>query len=320
MTSQLSLTAIVPRDKSGFRLDQAAAELFPEYSRACLQGWIKAGELRADGRTLKPNTKLSGGEVLQLDTQLQEEGDWLAEDIPLSIVFEDQDILVIDKAVGMVVHPAAGNWSGTLLNALLHYDPALRHIPRAGIVHRLDKDTSGLMVVARTLEAQNTLVKQLQARSVSRVYQALVHGELADKEGQVDAAIGRHPSARTKMAVVSAGKPAITDYRTLASFSGFSHVELRLHTGRTHQIRVHMAHIGHPLLGDAVYGKTLPRQQLEKQPELQPVANFPRQALHALELGLLHPKTNQACRWHSALPEDFAGLRDYLAETFSSQR
>ncbi len=314
MTSQLSLTAIVPRDKSGFRLDQVAAELFPDYSRACLQGWIKAGELKADGRTLKPNAKLGGGETLELLTQLQAEGEWEAQDIPLNIVYEDSDILVVDKPVGLVVHPAAGNWSGTLLNALLFYDASLRQLPRGGIVHRLDKDTSGLMVVARTLESQHSLVKQLQARSVSRVYQALVHGECS--QGQVDEPIGRHPHQRTKMAVVSNGKPAVTDYRSLETFHGFSHVELRLHTGRTHQIRVHMAQIGHPLLGDAVYGKTLSKHQLDKTPELQTIAAFPRQALHAAELGLIHPRRNEECRWFSPLPEDFSGLLAYLHDTF----
>ncbi len=322
MTSELSLQATVPPQKSGARFDQAAAELFPDYSRSNIQGWIRAGDLTLDGRTVKPNTKLNGGERLVLETELQSEGEWEAQDIPLDLVYQDESLIVINKPPGLVVHPAAGNWDGTLLNALLFHFPELRLLPRAGIVHRLDKDTSGLMVVARTLPAQNDLVNQLQARTVSRVYRAIVTGECEEKplstDGltHVDAPIGRHPSQRTKMAVTDGGKPARTAYRVIASFDGFSYVELKLETGRTHQIRVHMAHIGYPLVGDPVYGRSISKSQVERDKRLAPLSQFPRQALHALTLGLIHPKSGEFQSWTSDLPNDFAELLSHIEQVF----
>ena len=226
-----------------------------------------------------------------------------AEDIPLQVVFEDDTLVVIDKPVGLVVHPGSGNWSGTLLNALLHHASVFRELPRAGIVHRLDKDTSGLLVVAKTLEAQTDLVRQLQARSVKRHYYALVHGE-PSPSGEVNAPIGRHPVQRTKMAVVPGGREALTRYRVVERFARATLVECELATGRTHQIRVHMAHIGHPLVGDATYGKAK-----SADPRLDA---FPRQALHAWQLGLIHPRSSEACRWQSALPADFDELLQRL--------
>lgn len=297
----------VPNELAGLRFDQIAADLFPDYSRSRLQAWIKSGELLADGRKSKPTARLRGGEVLQLDAEVQVEGDWLAQDIPIDIVFEDEHILIINKPVGLVVHPGAGNWDGTLLNALLHHYPELEHVPRAGIVHRLDKDTSGLMVVALTLQAQAHLVDQLQSRSLSRQYLALVHGELSG-EGTLETLIDRHPSVRTRMAVVqSGGKQAITRYRGLEVFEeGVSLVECKLETGRTHQIRVHMTHLGHPLVGDNVY-----KANLKNTSSL--LSDFPRQALHAQALGLVHPASGQAMNWQAALPKDIAELIEGLS-------
>ncbi len=312
----------MPSQKSGVRFDQVAAELFPDYSRSNIQGWIRAGDLTLDGRTVKPNTKLNGGELLVLETELQSEGEWEAQDISLNVVYQDESLIVINKPPGLVVHPAAGNWDGTLLNALLFHFPELRQLPRAGIVHRLDKDTSGLMVVARTLPAQNDLVNQLQARTVSRVYRAIVNGECGETHlfsgglARVDAPIGRHPTQRTKMAVTDGGKPARTGYRVIASFEGFSHVELKLETGRTHQIRVHMAHIGFPLVGDPVYGRPISKSQVERDHRLAPLSQFPRQALHALTLGLIHPVSGEFQSWTSDLPSDFAALLGHIEQVF----
>lgn len=256
------------------------------------------------GASPDSKTKVWGGESVFVspepsDTMLAEQ----AEDIPLQIVYEDDTLIVIDKPVGLVVHPGSGNWSGTLLNALLHYGSGFRELPRAGIVHRLDKDTSGLLVVAKTLEAQTDLVRQLQARTVKRNYFALVHGDPA-ASGEVNAPVGRHPVTRTKMAVVPGGREALTRYRMAERFARATLVECELETGRTHQIRVHMAHIGHPLVGDATYGK--PRSS---DPRLDA---FPRQALHAWQLGLIHPRSGEACRWQSPLPADFEGLLEVL--------
>lgn len=314
MTSKLSLTGIVPQQNSACRFDQVAAEMFPDYSRSCIQGWIRAGDLTVNGESLKPKAKLNGGEELILLTEIQAEGDWEAEDIPLEVVYEDDTLIVINKPPSLVVHPAAGNWEGTLLNGLLFRFPELRQIPRAGIVHRLDKNTSGLMVVARTLPSQNDLVKQLQARTVSRVYRAIVIGECG--KGRVDAPIGRHPTQRTKMAVNESGKPARTRYEAQEVFDGYSHVQLALETGRTHQIRVHMAHIGHPLVGDPVYGRSFSKSQLSRDPRCQTLEDFPRQALHALKLGLIHPQTQKESLWECELPQDFSDLLSYLDESF----
>ncbi len=299
------LCLTVPDHCAGRRLDQALAELLPQHSRNRLQGWIREGALQVDGDTVsEPKRKVLGGEKLLLD--VPEDGRELAEqpeDIPLDIVFEDESLLVINKPAGLVVHPGSGNWSGTLMNALLHHIPGIAEVPRAGIVHRLDKDTSGLMVVAKTLEAQTDLVRQLQARTVKRQYLALVNGDLR-RDGGVDAPIGRHHVHRTKMAVVPenrGGKPAITWYRVLEKFAHCTLVECSLETGRTHQIRVHMASIGHPLVGDPVYGKHDPRLPV-----------FKRQALHATRLGLLHPLSGRLSQWEVPMPTDMRELIEQL--------
>lgn len=292
--------ALVPDELAGKRLDQVLAALYPELSRNRLQGWIKAGRVLVDGAVVAPKQKVLGGERLQLD--MSPDPDQMvfeAEAIALDVVFEDSAIIVINKPAGLVVHPASGNWSGTLLNALLHHDPSLAGVPRAGIVHRLDKETSGLMVVARTLAAQTNLVRQLQARSVSREYTALAHGVLVT-DGTVDAPIGRHPSQRTKMTVIPSGKEAITHYFIDRYYVECTLLTCRLETGRTHQIRVHMSHLGHPLVGDPVYGK--------RRCANEALQSFPRQALHARRLGLIHPATGQAMQWTADVPEDFAQL------------
>ena len=296
----------IPAEFAGLRADQALARLFPEHSRSRLQAWLKSGRILIDGKSPDSKTKVWGGESLLLSPEPSESSlAEQAEDIPLNVVFEDDTLIVIDKPVGLVVHPGSGNWSGTLLNALLHHSPALRDIPRAGIVHRLDKDTSGLLVVAKTLEAQTDLVRQLQARSVKRHYLALVHG-LPAPSGEVNAPIGRHSVHRTKMAVVPGGREALTRYRVQERLGRATLVECELATGRTHQIRVHMAHVGHPLVGDATYGKPH-----SADPRLDV---FPRQALHAWQLGLIHPRTGLHCSWQSALPADFEGLLNILRE------
>jgi 23S rRNA pseudouridine1911/1915/1917 synthase len=294
----------IPVELGGLRLDQALARLFPQHSRSRLQGWLKEGWIRVDGASPDARRKVWGGECIEIDAPPPPEvAAELPEDIPLAVVFEDDDLLVIDKPAGLVVHPGSGNWSGTLLNALLHRNPALAGVPRAGIVHRLDKDTSGLMVVAKTLAAQTELVRQLQARTVRRHYRALVQGELT-AGGTVDAPIGRHPTQRTRMAVVGNGRPAVTHYLVTERFPRVTLVECRLETGRTHQIRVHMAHIGHPLVGDPVYGaRRCGDVRLDA---------FPRQALHAFRLGLVHPRSGEAMSWEVPMPADFAALLDGL--------
>ena len=291
----------VPGGDGGLRLDQGLVRLWPRHSRSRLQNWIREGRVRVDGVVItEPKHKLWGGELVELEEALDEKAlSSRPEAIPLNIVHEDEAIIILDKPAGLVVHPGSGNWSGTLLNALLHHDPALEHVPRAGIVHRLDKETSGLMVVARTLEAQTDLVRQLQARTVKRYYQALVRGSV-ERDGSVDAPIGRHPTQRTKMAVVKTGKPARTHYRVVERFVDCTLVECALETGRTHQIRVHMTSIGHPLVGDPVYGSGTSRVPIGP--------DFARQALHARRLGLVHPLTGKAMLWKSNVPEDMAEL------------
>ncbi len=307
MTSQISQRAEVPFAMGNKRLDQVAAQLFPDYSRSRLQQWIKDGQLTVDGEARRARDKLTGGETLQIEAELTAEGDWLAEAMPLDIVYEDDHILVINKPADLVVHPAAGNPDGTLLNGLLHHCPQLENIPRAGIVHRLDKDTTGLMVVAKTLQAQNNLVGQLQDRSMGREYEAVVQGQMTGG-GKVDEPIGRHGSQRTRMAVNPMGKEAVTHYRVLKKFPTHTHIRLKLETGRTHQIRVHMAHIGYPLVGDATYA---PRTRLTKGigPELrETLLHFGRQALHARKLGLIHPDSGEWMEWEVDLPDDFVQL------------
>lgn len=320
MSVTVSLNASVPLELAGARLDQAAAQLFPEYSRERLKDWIKDGRLTVEGKSGKPKDKVAGGEALVLLAELESETEALPQDIPLNILFEDDDLLVLDKPAGLVVHPGAGNPDGTLMNALLFHCPDLRLLPRAGIVHRIDKDTSGLLVVAKTLPAHTALTAQLADKSVYREYEAVVCGVMTGG-GTIDAPIDRHPTDRTRMAVVSRrdeederGRNAVTHYRVIARFRGHTHVKVQLETGRTHQIRVHMSHIGHPLVGDPVYGG---RPRLPKggsQEMIRAVQRFPRQALHARRLGLVHPGTSVQMSWESPLPEDMTTLLAILAE------
>lgn len=303
----------VPEHLAGRRLDQTAAEMFPEFSRERLKSWIQQGELTVDGEKARPKDKVIGGERLALDTRLEEETRWEPQAIPLSIVFEDDDVMVIDKPAGLVVHPAAGNPDGTLLNALLHHHAPLAAIPRAGIVHRLDKDTTGLMMVAKTLTAQTALVAQLQARTVSREYDAIVVGAMT-AGGKVDAPIGRHPKDRQRQAVIASGKPAVTHYRVNERFRAHTHVRCRLETGRTHQIRVHMAHVRYPLIGDPVYGGRLKLPAGAGDSLKTLLRTFPRQALHAHKLRFDHPVNGAPIECKAPLPDDMFLLLDALRE------
>ncbi len=309
----------VPISLAGSRLDQAAAELFAEHSRERLKHWIKEGALTVDGRSGKPKDKMAGGEWLQLAATLEEEARFEPEAIPLEVVFEDDEILVLDKPAGLVVHPAAGNPDGTLLNALLHHCPGLAVVPRAGIVHRLDKDTTGLMVVAKTLAAQTSLVGQLQSRTVSREYDAVCLGVMTSG-GTVDAPIGRHPKDRKRQAVHVSGKPAVTHYRVVERFRAHTHVRCRLETGRTHQIRVHMAHRRFPLVGDPVYGGRLKLPAGASEDLKTLLRGFPRQALHARKLAFLHPGSGEAVEFSASLPDDLLLLIDYLRDDHAVMR
>ena len=313
MSDLIQLAAEVPFDLGGQRLDQVAAQLFPEHSRSRLAGWIKDGHLTVDGAVLRPKDVVHAGSRLALEVQLEAQGEWKAQDIELDIVYEDEHILVIDKPAGLVVHPAAGHQDGTLLNALLHHVPHLANVPRAGIVHRLDKDTTGLMVVAKTLEAHTNLVAQLQARSVSRIYEAIVVGVIV-AGGKIDAPISRHGVMRQKMAVVSTGKQAISHYRVLERFRSHTHTRVKLETGRTHQIRVHMSHIGFPLVGDPVYGGRFRIPPGASPTLVESLRDFPRQALHARFLELDHPASGERMKWESPLPDDFTWLLSLLRQ------
>ena len=293
----------IPMRLSGWRFDQAMVEMLPQHSRSRLQAWINDGAITLEGEISTPKHRVWGGEQVQIQpSEHPSEVAPQAEDIGLNIHYEDDVILVINKPAGLVVHPGSGNWSGTLMNALLHHAPQLQILPRAGIVHRLDKETSGLLVVAKTLEAQTDLVRQLQARTVKRQYLAVVEGKVSQAAGRVEAPIGRHPTARVKMAVVSRGKPAVTHFKVLERFPKHTLIECELETGRTHQIRVHMQSIGYPLVGDPTYGA---KNKLRL---------FKRQALHAWRLGLVHPQTHQAMSWEAPIPDDLAELLSLLRE------
>ncbi len=301
------LTAKIPEEMAGMRLDQCLAEIFPDYSRSKLQTWIKAGRVTVNKTSLKAKDKVDGGEQIILDAEAEEVMEYQAEDIPLDIVYEDDSILIVNKPAGLVVHPAVGHWQGTLVNALLNHQPSLKTLPRAGIVHRLDKDTSGLLMVAKTLQAHNSLSSQLQNRTITREYLALVKGWMT-AGGTVDEPLGRHPADRKKHTVRDDGKHAVTHYRLAQRFKRHTLVRVKLETGRTHQIRVHMAYIRYPLVGDPVYGGRF-QMPANCSPELETVLRgFKRQALHATRLGLQHPETNEYCEWELAVPEDMANL------------
>lgn len=293
------------------RLDQVLAAAIPELSRSRLQQWIEAGQVRVDGMTKRPRDKVWAGELIRVDAILEPIEDCRPQAIALTPVFEDDQLLVIDKPAGLVVHPAAGHRDGTLQNALLAHAPALAALPRAGIVHRLDKDTTGLLVVAKTLVAHCSLVEQLQAREIHREYRALVIGEVV-AGGMIEAPVGRHPTQRTRMAVTPEGRPALTRFKVLERFAGHSLLAVELETGRTHQIRVHMAHSQYPLVGDRLYGGR-PRPPKGASERLTTaLQGFPRQALHAYRLGLEHPTRGIAMSWEAPLPLDLTTLLECL--------
>jgi 23S rRNA pseudouridine1911/1915/1917 synthase len=304
---RIRLAAEIPPDMAGQRLDQALATLFPEHSRSRLKEWILAGSVQLDGRQPRPRDRLIGGEQVAIDAGVVEHAQVSAQDVPLDIVYQDEALLLINKPAGLVVHPGAGNPEGTVQHGLLHLDAGLASVPRCGIVHRLDKDTTGLMVVARTLQAHTSLVAQLQAREISREYLALCYGEFTGG-GRVDAPIGRHPRDRLRMAVTPRGKPAVTHYRLLRRYPGLTLLRVSLESGRTHQIRVHMAHLQHPLFGDLTYGGRLRLPQGAEDGLIETLRGFRRQALHAMRLVLAHPVSGEQMQWQAPLPEDLRAL------------
>lgn len=316
MTQQITLTAEVPAELLGARLDQALAQMFSDYSRSRIKTWIENDQVKVNGNVVsKPRETVFGGEKVEVIAEVEEELRFEPQAIALDIVYEDEDILVINKPKDLVVHPGAGNPDGTVLNALLHHYPAIAEVPRAGIVHRLDKDTTGLMVVAKTIPAQTHLVTALQKRQITREYEAIASGVMT-QGGKVDEPMARHPTKRTAMAVHPMGKPAVTHYRIMERFRNYTRLRLRLETGRTHQIRVHMAHIAHPLLGDPLYGGRPRPPKGASEDFLSVLRNFQRQALHAIMLRLAHPITGEVMEWHAPLPDDFVELVQALKDDY----
>ncbi|WP_282177972.1 23S rRNA pseudouridine(1911/1915/1917) synthase RluD [Vibrio nereis] len=314
MAQQIVLTNTVKDSQLGQRLDQAIAELFADFSRSRLKEWLLDGKVQVDGEVIiKPRTRVMGGEVITLQAELEDEERWEAQDIPLDIVFEDDDIIVINKPRDFVVHPGAGTPDGTVLNALLHHYPAIAEVPRAGIVHRLDKDTTGLMVVAKTVPSQTRLVRALQKRKITREYEAIAIGRMT-AGGKVEQPIGRHSTKRTLMAVSPMGKPAVTHYRVAEHFREHTRIRLRLETGRTHQIRVHMSYLQHPLLGDTAYGgrARIPSGATEELAEK--IRSFDRQALHAVMLRFDHPVTGEELEFHAPVPDDMVEIAEALRQ------
>lgn len=313
LKTEQQIELIIPPEMAGLRLDQALAELCPEYSRSRLKSWVNSGNILVDNKRYRPRDKVNGGEQVVINPIADSSLNVEPEPIELNIVYEDESILVVNKPAGLVVHPAAGNWGGTLQNALLHYDPDLEGLPRAGLVHRIDKETSGLLMVARTLTAHKTLVDQLQARAFEREYVTVVRGYMT-AGGTVVEPLARHPTDRKKYAVRAGGKEAVTHYRVKKRFAKHTLLKVNLETGRTHQIRVHMNHIKHPIVGDQVYGGRY--RALANASELltETLRNFKRQALHAARLGVVHPVSGEEIAWECEMPADMANLVDVLAQ------
>lgn len=306
MNSEKQIIA-VPEELAGLRLDQALARMFPEYSRSRLKEWLVAGAITVDGGSWRPRDAVSGGEVVSLEPQAESEVRAAPEPITLDVVFEDDDILVVNKPAGLVVHPGAGNPGGTLMNGLLHHVPALESVPRAGIIHRIDKDTTGLLLIAKTLPAHTALVRQLADREISRQYLAVCNGVLTGG-GRIDQPIGRHPGDRTRMSIQQNGKPAVTHYTVIERFRAFTYIRVRLETGRTHQIRVHFAWRRHALVGDQTYGGRLALPAGATEPLIEALRGFKRQALHATRLAFKHPTSGEAIELEAPPPADFEAL------------
>jgi len=313
LKTEQQIELIIPPEMAGLRLDQSLAELCPEYSRSRLKNWVNSGNILINNKTLRPRDKVNGGEAVIINPIADTSLNIKAEPIELNIVYQDESMLVVNKPAGLVVHPAAGNWDGTLQNALLHHDPDLEGLPRAGLVHRIDKETSGLLMVARTLTAHKTLVDQLQARAFEREYLTVVRGYMT-AGGTVDAPLARHPTDRKKYAVRMGGKEAITHYRVQRRFAKHTLLKVNLETGRTHQIRVHMSHINHAIVGDQVYGGRF--KPIANASELlsETLRAFKRQALHAARLGVVHPITGEEICWECEMPADMANLVEVLAQ------
>ena len=305
------LKIVIPDRLIGQRIDSALAVMLPDFSRSKITSWVRSGKALLNSKTFKPKEKILGCEIVALTLEKEKTNAWLGEDIAIDVVYEDDDIIVVNKPVGLVTHPGAGNWTGTLANALLHYDPSLANLDRAGIVHRLDKNTSGLMVVARSQLAQKNLVEQLQTHTVSREYSAIVYGHMISG-GTIDAPIGRDPKDRIRQAVVEegTGKDAVTHYRVIDRFAHHTHVKCILETGRTHQIRVHMSHAEHPLIADPMYGGKIRFPKKADEGFKDALKSFKRQALHAKKLTISHPITGEEMSWKAPLPQD---LQDLLA-------
>lgn len=307
----INLKVLIPKNLSGLRLDQALAILFPDYSRARMQTWIKTGQVTINNKILKPNSKVHADQQVIINAVIPNQENWEAQAIPLNIVYEDDAIIIINKPIGLVVHPAVGNPDKTLLNALLNHAPELAKLPRAGIIHRLDKDTSGLLVITRNLKAHTKLVKELQERKIKREYDAIVNN-IMTAGGTINKPIGRDPKNRKRMAVSALGKEAITTYRIVQKFRAHTHLKVFLQTGRTHQIRVHMSYINHPIVGDQVYGGRLKFPAKISEELKQCLQNFKHQALHASCLGLTHPIANKFMEWQAPLPNDMQELLSAL--------
>ena len=307
------LQIIIPSRMTGARLDASLAEMLPDYSRSKITAWIKSGDALINGKFFKPKDKANGDEIVFLTLNQKQSNDWTGEEIPLNVLYEDEDILVINKQFGLVTHPGTGNWTGTLANALLYYDPALSRLDRAGIVHRLDKNTSGLMVVARNEKSQKYLVEQLQNHSIDREYSAIVYGHMI-AGGTVDEPIGRDSRDRVKQAVSQSGKEALTHYRAIDRFKSHTHVKAILETGRTHQIRVHLSYVGHSLIGDPMYGGRVRFPKKASEELKKALLNFKRQALHSKKLTLTHPISGEVMSWKAPLPDDMLELLSVLKE------